>query len=921
MIQGGIMTNKIIGAKWWKFDFHTHTPASFDYGKGTNQSELKKISHADWLLTYMRNEIDCVAITDHNSGAWIDQLKKEVENLKEHPDYRPLHLFPGVEISVNGGVHILAIFDIDKTQSDIDSLLGAVKYRGEKGNSDDCTASSATEVIDIISEHGAIPIPAHVNCPRGIFTEFQGTTLEQILANKNIYAIESTSLDYEKQEIIKSKKLAWTEVLGSDSHHLSGEPGMQYPGSHYTWVKMASPSLNGLKLALLDGNLSIKRSDSCTDNPNTHGSFIINSIEVENAKYLGRGKKLSCSFNPWLNTIVGGRGTGKSTLVEFLRLTLDRNNELPDSISQDFAKYSKPNQNRNDDGLLRDDSLITVSMTKDGIHFQSIWDQNQKTHIINKRVNDAWELSESNVAQRFPIRIYSQKQIFELAKNPHVLLNIIDDSPSINHQEWELEHDKHVNNFLTYCIKTNQLNAELKNKINLQRTLEDINQKLIILEESNHAVVLKEYSQSVAIENIIDQQLNLYKNFSLTLEKNINDIFIPQPIQLLDIGKVELNEFLNFDKSFQEELTSQKEQINTIISNIKVKIVALESKKEQWEITKLIKQNKSNYQLLTQELAEKGVKLSDEYESLLLKKNQLENKLQSIDIIQQEHTELEKLRLQSYKDMDAHRKIITERRKIFLNEILKNNPHVQIDILPYGNLENIESEFRALIGNTQSFERDIGKVDSEEGILASLKDSSNLEKTVCAIKKLITSLHKEEPTAIEQIKDKRFASYIASLSLEQISKILTWFPDDSLSISYKIDGNSQKFQSIEHGSPGQKTAALLAFILSYGDEPLILDQPEDDLDNYLIYDLIVQHLRNIKTKRQVIIVTHNANIVVNGDAENIIVLAIKAGSTQVITHGSLQEMSVREEICKIMEGGKEAFKKRYERIGMEFNEQ
>ena len=82
-------------------------------------------------------------------------------------------------------------------------------------------------------------------------------------------------------------------------------------------------------------------------------------------------------------------------------------------------------------------------------------------------------------------------------------------------------------------------------------------------------------------------------------------------------------------------------------------------------------------------------------------------------------------------------------------------------------------------------------------------------------------------------------------------------------------------QRIEQGSPGQKTAALLAFILSYGDEPLLLDQPEDDLDNELIYDLIVQQLRKTKGKRQVIVVTHNANIVVNGDAEMVFPLEVR----------------------------------------------
>ncbi len=141
-----------------------------------------------------------------------------------------------------------------------------------------------------------------------------------------------------------------------------------------------------------------------------------------------------------------------------------------------------------------------------------------------------------------------------------------------------------------------------------------------------------------------------------------------------------------------------------------------------------------------------------------------------------------------------------------------------------------------------------------------------------------------------------------------------WFPEDSLDVQYNATGGGDRFLSIEEGSPGQRTAALLAFLLSYGDEPLILDQPEDDLDNLLIYDLVVTQLRNIKRHRQIIVVTHNANIVVNGDSEMIIALAPINGETTKDCYGSLQDQNVRKTICSIMEGGSKAFEDRYRRI-------
>ena len=81
-------------------------------------------------MIYMCAGIDCVAITDHNSGEWIDCVKEELVLLNsERPEgFRPIHVFPGVEISVNGGIHLLAILGCDKKTSDIDSLLGAVEF-------------------------------------------------------------------------------------------------------------------------------------------------------------------------------------------------------------------------------------------------------------------------------------------------------------------------------------------------------------------------------------------------------------------------------------------------------------------------------------------------------------------------------------------------------------------------------------------------------------------------------------------------------------------------------------------------------------------------------------------------------------------------------------------------------------------------
>jgi hypothetical protein len=180
------------GAKWWKFDFHNHTPKSDDYGKGPNQVALKSRSPREWLLDFMSAGMDCVAVTDHNSGEWVDSLKDALALLdSEKPTgYRAMTLFPGVEVSVNGGIHIIALFDPSVAGSKIVSLLSKCGFSGQYGKTDDCTLKSCAEVIELIQQEGGIPILAHADADSGLFKDQNGVTLKQSLRADGLLAME-----------------------------------------------------------------------------------------------------------------------------------------------------------------------------------------------------------------------------------------------------------------------------------------------------------------------------------------------------------------------------------------------------------------------------------------------------------------------------------------------------------------------------------------------------------------------------------------------------------------------------------------------------------------------------------------------------------------------------------------------------------
>lgn len=127
------------------------------------------------------------------------------------------------------------------------------------------------------------------------------------------------------------------------------------------------------------------------------------------------------------------------------------------------------------------------------------------------------------------------------------------------------------------------------------------------------------------------------------------------------------------------------------------------------------------------------------------------------------------------------------------------------------------------------------------------------------------------------------------------------------------------FIPFENASPGQQATALLSILLLQEGPPLIIDQPEDDLNMKIIND-IVETLWQAKTHRQVVFASHNANLVVNGDAEYIICCDYRTTATesggQIKCTGAIDVPEINREIAEVMEGGVEAFKLRYQKYGL-----
>jgi hypothetical protein len=921
------------GSRWWKFDFHTHTPASKDTtGWQRAVGTPDELTAETWLLKFMAAEIDCVAVTDHNSGAWIDKLKSAYAGMKDQDDlglapegFRALTLFPGVEISVNGGFHLLAIFGPKASTRTITDLLSTVRYQGTDGDSDGVTREGPEIVIEEVIKAGGVPIPAHADQAKGLLrckpeskrSQLDANTLRQAIGLEGLLAVEWCDDTSFWPECVSAARSRLARVLGSDCHSFRG-PAV--PGSQFTWVKMAIPTLKGLRLALLDGNdVSIRRSDEGSFNPFKIPSHFISSIQISNGRYIGNREAACITCSPYFNAIIGGRGTGKSSVVHALRLAARREQELaqlgPDSEPRaQFDAFRKTAKGRDDKGALRHNTEIHVEWTHDDARLRLQWRADGEGNVIKEWDGIQWldSTSQSVNAARFPLRIFSQGQIAAMAgSGRQTLLSIIDEAAIVEPLEQGFEEAKRT--FLAQRARLRELDGKLASEPEVKRKLDETSKKLETLSQTDQASVLRAYGQSQhqsrEVQTLFEQLQNDSTRISDLAEQIVLDdwptqYFTEQDADILALRK----EIDSHVTQVRTELQEQAKKLYAIIDSVQN-----DPRHLQWS-SRMQAAQKAHTEL-QQQLANQGVNDPQAFARLTQEKQQFEALCKKFIKMRGDREELSQQISAQQILLSQKRRGITEARNTFVQHTLTNNDHVRITVVPFGYDERqLEREVRELIdvGNDR-FAEDILRFDNEEpcGGLAfdlAMADKATNESAVDGIKQRLLNMNGlggHFRNALQRKHEKpEFADHIQA-----------WFPEDDLRIEYQRES---RWHPISQGSQGQRSAALLAFLLAFGEEPIVLDQPEDDLDNHLIYDLIVRQIRENKLRRQLIIITHNPNVVVNGDAELVHVMEFGRGQCYVQQSGSLQEIELRKEVCRVMEGGHEAFSRRWKRLGAEF---
>ena len=902
------------GSRWWRVDLHTHSPASYDFQLTTDHDANRG---AAWVSAAKSAGLHAVALTDHNTPDGIPEIRTAA-------DAQGLTVFPGVEITV-GGIHLLCLFDPTRTRDDVVALLAKLGIEPARfGQQDASSSKSIVEAIELATAAGALVVAAHVNGPKGMLTMPPGQDRLRSLKASGLFAAElgplppaSTAwLDPNGNDVqpwldgTKTEGRWLAQVWCSDSHALDEA------GRRFTWVKMTRPDVEGLRLALLDGLGSLRpESKETPSDPNEHADSAIERVTVRQAKYMGRPDPLTFDFNPWLSVLIGGRGTGKSTLVDLCRTTLRRESELNGagdaSLRAAFDKRMRvPPNPRLDEGLLTADTVVEVTYRKDGERFVLSWDQQGHTQPISRLDGDNRVAEGGEIRERFPVRIYSQKQLFDLAKTPHALLTVIDDSADVRGTEIMRLRKEAEAKYLSLCAEARALRARVADLPDRTATLADVRRKLEVLQRGGHAKPLNDYRarrrQDGTWESIQKAATDAVEAVGVAADGRL-------AVADLDLGPEAAGD------AATAALKHAHEQMRGIVATLKKTVLdAVEHARSAiagvqtggaaaaWHAA--VSASEQEYQKVTHWLAEAGIATPDEYRDLLQRSVTLEQEIGTLEQRRQAADEREKDAVDALRHYRQLRSELTKKRKLFATAT--SSDLIKVEIQGYAMRDGLEDFLRDALGIPR-FDGDY-RVLVEQIIPAPTQPWSfeRLDGLVARLREFLGDPKRQWDTT-----DRRFETALRKLQPERLDRVALHLPDDSVDVSFRDprDGTAA-WQQLAQGSPGQQTAALLAFVLGYGYEPIILDQPEDDLDNTLIYELLVRRLRETKPKRQVIVVTHNPNIVVHGDAELVVSLEARGGQTRIAFAGGLQEQRARDEICRVMEGGRDAFETRYRRI-------
>jgi ABC-type multidrug transport system ATPase subunit len=887
------------GAKFLRADLHIHS-----YGVSSDVEDAG-MTVPGIVQAAAERGLDLIAITDHNA---IDS----VSDLLDATSTTAIAAFPGTEITTAEG-HVLVYFPPDAYDA-FSAWFARLDFKKDS-NGDRHTLTPIHDLLKQVEEAGGLAVPAHIGRPNtGFTTRVSAQTIEAVVTSPFLHAVEIdahhegkwySAMDdgdgsSQRKAVLQRREAALGDYRGSrlakllfsDAHSVDMVGRDRHGQERLTRIKMGEPTFDAFRTALADPEARIKlEADLPADYPRITGVRLLGGFLDQQ----------EIALSPNLTCLIGGRGAGKSTLLESIRCTcLSSESELDEQPnSPETVQLIYRDSYGHDHYLKRDVARATYELTADGA-----------------------------VETTIPIEGYDQDRIAAITRgyqdDPRLLLDFLDQfvdvesaSDEINARVADLEANARASAPL--------LDAPSKLS-QAQKQLKDTRLKLTAMEGSNLKDALewrRRLQRERQVRGELEERLREMADTVDRLDVEIDLRRIAEAAEIDDLSNTPSARVLLGDdggsglvatvETLAQELRDwRQEGRNHLIaakSEITAAIVKWNDREHEIE---------GKVQAVLEQLRTKGIKPDlTELNRLTTAEANTVKTIRNLDRDVKKLAELAKQRSSLLSDYQSARARRFQLRR-----------HAMAALT--GQLNDAFDEFKVKLGFQEGllvdkYFRTVRAATN--GRFLRNNRLMNLCRTIDPIS-LAEVLHKNNVNKLLALTDDADNPYFATAdeasefadalrkqglaSLEQVD--IDDLPE--ISLTEDIGGDPRKVD-FAHLSFGQKASILLGALLFSSDQsPLIIDQPEDHLDSQFISRTVVRVLRRVKEKRQVIIATHNANITVLGDAEQIVPLQGYQGKGHIRDVGSVDAEKTRSRACEILEGGESAYRRRGEMYGL-----
>lgn len=881
------------GARFYRCAFQVNPPHYASTYRGINHGMTDE-EFIDALVAKC-NEVgvQVLAVTDHNHVGCIDAIRKKAND-------QGIAVFPGFEAASSEGVHTLCLYPPDTT---VESLG---RYLGQLGIHNTCTQSdlsdkSFCDLLETVRKQGGICVAAHITQASGLLNQLHGQARINAWKDKNLLVVQIPgdvdSVPHDKLHIVRNKTPEYrrdpgaSEELGLaviNASDVAVPDDLSDPGAT-TYIKMCQVTIDGLRQAFLDPASRIRLNSDPA--PEQHTEFVAISWL---SGFLGDA---AIHFNENLNVLIGGRGTGKSTVIESIRYVLGL-----EPMGPDATKISQ--------GIIKN---VLGNGTKISLLVRS-YSPSKREYLIERTVPNPPVVKDENgnVLSLTPkdivpeAEVYGQHEISEIAKSPEkrtlLLERFIEHDQSLPQRKADLKLELERSRLRYLELRKDEKSVEER-----LATLPALEETLKRFQDAGLEEQLKGKSQLVQEERVLTttkERVDPFREIANSLSESLPiDLEFLADDELVDLpGKPILDKAGEVLKQLDTELRSHLQAIQASLSKADEEMSAVLTEWGQRKTTV-----EEEYSRILRELQKvkidgaQFITVKEQIEALRpLREQQTRLKADLKDLADKRKTQLTKwedLKADDFNRLGKAAKKVTRQ--------LSNRVRVRVAFA--GNRDPLVKLLKDSISGRFSESLDILR-DRESLSLTELAKACRDGKDA-----LVTSFGLSASQA-ERLAE---AGPELFMKLEELDLGAT----TSIELNVAAEGDSAEWRALDDLSTGQKATAILLLLLLRSDAPLVVDQPEDDLDNRFITEGIVPKMREEKRQRQFIFATHNANIPVLGDAELIVGMTAagesSSGQVRIAKEhmGSIDDPCVRQLVEEVLEGGRTAFELRRLKYG------